>query len=59
MPKTYTCRDVGVDCDWKVRGQTHDEVMQKIRVHARDTHKMQEIPKDLLPKVKAAIRDER
>ena len=59
MPKTYTCRDVGVPCDWKVRGETEDEVMRKIRDHARTTHKMNEIPKDLAAKVKAAIRDEK
>lgn len=59
MPKTYTCRDVGVPCDWKVRGETEDEVMSKIRDHARTTHNMNEIPKDLAVKVKAAIRDEK
>jgi predicted small metal-binding protein len=59
MAKTYTCRDVGVDCDWTVRGETEEEVMSKIREHARTTHKMTEIPKDLAPKVRAAIRDER
>ena len=45
MPKTYTCRDAGVPCDWKVRGETEDEIMRKIRDHARTTHKMNEIPK--------------
>lgn len=59
MAKTYTCRDVGVDCDWRVRGETSDEVMRKIREHARTTHRMEKIPADLEPKVWAAIRDER
>jgi predicted small metal-binding protein len=59
MPKTYTCRDVGVDCDWKVRGKDEGEVMGKIRDHARQVHKMDPIPPDLERKVRAAIRDER
>jgi predicted small metal-binding protein len=42
-----------------VRGETEDEIMRKIRDHARTTHKMNEIPKDLAAKVKAAIRDEK
>jgi len=50
MAKTYTCRDVGVDCDWKVSGK--DE-------HARTVHKMDPIPADLERKVRAAIRDQR
>ncbi|MGQ0703672.1 MAG: DUF1059 domain-containing protein, partial [Gemmatimonadales bacterium] len=28
MAKTYTCRDVGVDCDWKVRGNDEADVMR-------------------------------
>jgi predicted small metal-binding protein len=56
--KTYTCRDVGVDCDWKVRGNDEAEVMQKIRDHARAAHKIDPIPPDLERKVRAAIRDE-
>jgi predicted small metal-binding protein len=59
MPKTYTCRDVGVDCDWKVRGRDEAEVMGKIREHARQVHKMDPIPANLEPKVRAAIREER
>ena len=27
MPKTYTCRDVGVDCDWKTSAETEDEII--------------------------------
>ena len=57
MAKTYTCRDVGVDCDWKVGGGA--EVLRKIRDHARAVHKMDPIPPDLERKVRAAIRDER
>lgn len=34
MAKTYTCRDVGVDCDWKTSGATEDEVMALISEHA-------------------------
>jgi len=57
--KTYTCRDVGVNCDWKATGQTKEEVMGKIRDHARTTHNMPEIPKDLAGKVDTAIRDQK
>ena len=27
MPKTFTCQDVGVDCDWKTVGETEDEIL--------------------------------
>ncbi|HUF54547.1 MAG TPA: DUF1059 domain-containing protein, partial [Dehalococcoidia bacterium] len=53
MPKTYTCRDVGVDCDWKVRGTDEAEVMREIQDHARTVHKIDPIPADLERKVRA------
>jgi predicted small metal-binding protein len=56
--KTYTCRDVGVDCDWKAWGNDEAEVMRKIRDHARAVHKIDPIPPDLEQKVRAAIRDQ-
>ena len=59
MAKTYTCRDVGVDCDWKVSGKDEADVMNKIKEHARTVHKMDPIPADLERKVRAAIRDQR
>jgi predicted small metal-binding protein len=58
MPKTYTCRDVGVDCDWTARGRDEAEVMGKIREHAREVHNLDPIPAELEQKVRGAIRDE-
>jgi predicted small metal-binding protein len=58
MAKTFTCRDVGVNCDWKARGNDEAEIMRKIKDHARAVHKMDPIPSDLEPKVRAAVRDE-
>jgi predicted small metal-binding protein len=31
MTKSYTCRDVGVDCDWKTSAETEDDVMAAIQ----------------------------
>ncbi len=38
MPKTYTCRDVGVDCDWKASAETEDEIMATVSKHAAEAH---------------------
>jgi predicted small metal-binding protein len=58
MPKVLRCRDVGVACDWEARGETEEEVLQKATEHARTVHNMTEIPKEMVQKVKAAIRTE-
>jgi len=58
MSKTYTCRDVGVDCDWKTSGETTDEVMAKIQVHAAQVHPTIKLTPEVEKKVRDAIKSE-
>ena len=58
MVKTYTCRDVGVDCDWAASSETEEGLLEIIAEHAKNVHGMTEIPPELAAKVKAAIKDE-
>jgi len=38
VAKTFECRDTGVLCGAKIKGQTDDEVVAKAVAHARDAH---------------------
>ncbi len=58
MTKTYTCQDVGVNCDWKTSGETEDEVMANIEVHAAQIHPDIELTPDLVVAVRGVIKDE-
>ena len=58
MTKTYTCRDVGVDCDWKTSGATEDEVMAAIGEHAADVHPEIDLTPELMTAVRNVIKDE-
>jgi len=58
MAKTYTCRDVGVDCDWNTSGATEDEVMATISEHAAQVHPEIELTPELVAKVRGVIKDE-
>ncbi len=58
MTKSYTCRDVGVDCDWKTSAESDDEVMAAIRTHAAQVHPTIELTPELMETVRAAIKDE-
>lgn len=58
MGKVLKCREVGVDCDFEARGATEEDVLKQAAEHAKKDHGMQQIPPDLLTKVKAAIHDE-
>ncbi len=56
MAKQLRCRDVGLNCDFEVRGTTDEEVLQKAVVHARIVHALSDVPTELATKVRAAIR---
>lgn len=56
MAKQLRCRDVGLNCDFEVRGTTDEEVLQKAVVHARVVHELPDVPPELATKVRAAIR---
>jgi AhpD family alkylhydroperoxidase len=54
--KELRCRDVGVDCDYVARGKTEEDILRKAAEHAQKVHNMREIPRELMEKVRAAIR---
>jgi len=58
MAKVLRCKDVGMDCDFEARAETEEEVLKQAAAHAAATHDMQEIPPDVLAKVRAAIHNE-
>lgn len=58
MGKVLRCRDVGMECEYEVRGTTVEEVMEKAVEHARDVHGMIHIPIDVAAKIQAAIKEE-
>lgn len=58
MGKLLRCRDVGVDCDFEARGETTEEIMAQAAKHAKEDHGMEDIPPELVDKVREAIHDE-
>ncbi len=58
MAKVLRCRDVGLDCEGELRAETEEEIMRQAAEHAQTTHNMQDMPSELVQKVRAAIRDE-
>ncbi len=58
MVKTYTCRDVGVDCDWAASSETEEGLMELIAEHAKKVHPEIELTSELVAAVKGAFKDE-
>ena len=57
MGKTYTCRDVGVDCDWATSTENKDGVMANIPAHAAEVHPDVDLTEELVLAGRAAIKD--
>jgi predicted small metal-binding protein len=58
MTKVLKCGDVMPGCKTTIRGDSEHDVLRKAAEHAKTDHKMDNIPPDVLSKVKTAIRDE-
>ena len=56
--KTYTCRDVGVDCVWSASSETEEGLMELIAEHAKNVHPDIELTPELAAAVKGAFKDE-
>ena len=59
MAKILACRDVGVDCDFVARGETEEEIFRQCARHGKEAHGMEEIPADLIAKMRGFIREEK
>ena len=58
MAVVVNCRDVGADCDFEARADTEEELFKILAEHAKSGHGMEEIPPELVEKVRAVIRVE-
>jgi predicted small metal-binding protein len=57
MSKVLKCSDVNPGCNAEIRGDSEHDVLRKAAEHAKQDHHMDNIPPDVLSKVKSAIRE--
>lgn len=55
---SFSCKDIGMECDFSTEASSMDELMPKIVEHAGSAHGMKEISADLKQKVTDAIKME-
>jgi predicted small metal-binding protein len=53
---SFTCRDIGIDCNFEAQATTDHELMRKFIDHAESDHKMQVLSADVIFKVQNAIK---
>ena len=53
--KEFACGAVVPGCAAKFEGETVDDILGKVAVHAREEHGMEEVPDEVVEQVKAGI----
>ena len=57
MDKKFTCKDLGLDCEYVVCAKTEEEVLKKAGEHTQAIHGIQGFSKDFYDRAMTAIRD--
>jgi len=55
MAYEFECTNVVPGCEGKVEGDSKDDVLAKAAAHAADVHGMDQLPDEVVEKVKASI----
>jgi predicted small metal-binding protein len=53
--KEFRCGKLVPGCDTVIEGESDDEVLEQVAVHAREAHGMDEVPPEVQENVRAAI----
>lgn len=57
MGKEFICKDMGMDCDTVLHGETEEILMPKIVEHVKEAHNITEIDEATAQKVQSVIHD--
>jgi predicted small metal-binding protein len=55
--KELLCGDVMPGCETRLRGETEEELLQVVALHAQEAHDMDEVPLHLVEEARACMRD--
>jgi predicted small metal-binding protein len=58
MAKVLKCGDINPGCNFEIKADSEHDVLGKAAEHAKTAHHMENIPPEVLSKVKGAIHDE-
>ena len=53
--REFRCGEIVPGCDAALRGETDDEVLERVEVHAREEHGMDRVPPEVADTIRASI----
>jgi predicted small metal-binding protein len=57
MAKSFACKDIGMDCNFRARANNEEDIYKKVGDHAKKVHNIQQMDRDLMAKIGAAIKE--
>lgn len=55
--KFFSCGELVPGCTASFEGDSEDEILEQVAVHARDEHGMDEVPPEVADQIRASITD--
>jgi predicted small metal-binding protein len=56
--KEFRCAVLVPDCWATFEGETEDEILRQVTVHAREEHGMNDVPPEIVAQVRASISEQ-
>jgi predicted small metal-binding protein len=57
MAKQFSCKDMGMSCNFSARGKDEAELMKKVQAHARSAHPDLSIDNAMVAKIRSVIKE--
>ena len=58
MTKVLRCKDLGLDCDSEIHGDSEQEILDTLVCHIQTTHNLEAISPETALQARTLIRDE-
>jgi predicted small metal-binding protein len=53
--KVFRCADVVPGCPAELEGESEDELLESVEAHARDEHGIDEVPPEVVDRIRSSI----
>jgi predicted small metal-binding protein len=53
--KEFKCGDLVPGCDFVIEGESDDQILEEVAVHAREEHGMDEVPPEVQDTIRASL----
>jgi predicted small metal-binding protein len=53
--KEFRCGELVPGCEWRIEGESENQILEEVALHAREAHGMDEVPPEVVDTVRTAI----